>query len=714
MKRFFVICCSLSLALAMNLPEPGVRPQNAVDFATAQTLALKKAQAEWQGCRLGTVVPYVDEAGQTVAYMFHLRTDGKEFPDYEQVVEDILAERTELSVNTDLTIWRSKYAHILISARYDRTPIVCYGYGTSPFYAVAPEGLRRAREILGPDAYLSRIYFICPVSFLEFSNRQGERIIFSLHFEQHWSSRDDFTRYLSQQKAKAGMGNTDPLAIAHYQKEWDEALAADFLRFDEVYVPDVNRAPFYDWSYGCTPTSAAMVMGYIDRTQDYGRLVDWFWQRWDMVEGEWDKQIPNVQRECALNMFTDTTRGATTIGAIGQGLYLVAYENGYPNFEVIEDLGTSGNDWAWSTIVQEIDRGYAMVWSALWQVHSLAAYGYRTPQKDIYVHNTWWTPAEWWHYSGPERSHVASPHPAGGDPHKIEVRYPMGDTFYNSIGRGEVLQVGDTVEVRWDNFGNPAHAVAIDISTNAGRNWSLLDSVPDNGSYRWFINPSLSACDSVRLRFRQYHNGVLVSADGTFGCFRLLREPVPPLSLAPPNGQQIFSPPIVLLVDTTRTDIDSFCFRVVYGTGDTIWSQAGTAPSCSLPDTLFTYGRSYKWVCKGHNRFGWGEFGTPWSFWVRFRPGVEEKNHLAEAKPEIKGSTVRVVGQDAVEFQARVGVEIYNAAGKLVRTLKSQDSQRLLWDLRDGDGKPLPAGMYFVRLLGGAAASSVQKLIIMN
>ncbi len=713
MRMFFVLFCSLGALLAMNLPESGLTPPNAVDFQTIKSLALRKAAAEWPGCRLGTVVPVVDEQGQTAGYIFHFRTDGKPFPDYEQVVKDIFEEREGLTVNTDLTRWRSKYAHILISARSDRTPIVCYGYGTSEFYAVAPEGLRRAREVLGPDAYLERIYFILPATFLEFENTEGQRIIYSTHFEQNWGSREDFVRYVNAQKIATGTLDFDERAIAHYQKEWEQALKRDFSRWNEVYVPDADKAPFYDWSYGCTPTAAAMVMGYIDRTQDYGRLVDWYWQRWDMVEGEWDKQVPNVQRECALYMFTDTTRGATIINAIGQGLYLVAYENGY-SFDIVEDLGTSGNDWAWSTIVQEIDAGYALVWSALWQIHSLAAYGYRTPEKDIYVHNTWWKPAEWWHYSGPDRSHVASPHPGGGDEHKLEVRYPLGDTFYNSIGRGEILQIGDTVEVRWDNFGTPGDWVAIDISFNAGVDWSLLDSVPDTGTYNWFIDPTLSSCDSVRLRFRQYRNGFLTSGDGTFGCFRLLRGPLPPSPLAPPNGHQIFSPPIVLLVDTTRTDIDSFCFRVISGGTDTIWSCVGVSPRCSLPDTIFTYGRSYKWVCKGRNRLDWGDFSTPWSFWVRFRPGIEEKNSPAPAPGvKIQGANVRLLSQGGVEFQGGKGLKVYNATGELVRTLKPLDGNRLIWDLKGEDGRPVPAGMYFVRSFD-EKVGGVQKLVILN
>ncbi len=696
MKILLVILLAAGLLPAMNLPEPGGPPPNAVDFATVQQLALRKAQAEWPGCQPGPVVPYVDEQGQTVAYMFHFRTDGKEFPDYEQVVADILQERAGLTANTDLTRWRSRYAHLLISARYDRTPIVCYGYGTSDYYAVAPEGLRRARQILGDDAFLSRIYFVAPVTFLEFANQQGGTVIFSAHFEQSWNSRAQFQRHVAELKAQAGIGPEDPVATAHYRQEWETALTRDYSSWNEVYIPGAEQAPFYDWSYGCTPTSAAMVMGYIDRVLGYGRLVDWFWQRWDMVEGEWDKQIPNVQRECALRMFTDTTSGGTTIGAIAQGLYLVAWDNDYPSFEIVEELGTSGNDWAWETIVREFDAGYPMVWSAIWAIHSLAGYGYRTPEKDLFVHNTWWQPAEWWHYSGNERSHVASVHPAGRDARCLRLLYPLGDTFYNSFGRGETLQIGDTVRVRWDNSGNPGDGVAIDISFDAGRSWSRLDSVPDQGHYDWLISPDYQAQESVRLRLRQYYQGTLTAGDGTFGCFRLVREPLAPKYLAPQNGLPVTQPPVVLMIDTLRTDFDSAHFVLWKGTADTVLNLRTTSRRCTIPEGLLVYNQTYKWVCRAHNRFGWGEFGPMWSFRVGFRPGVEEHNAAPEA--EIPGPTIRLRRQG---FVAPAGsrYEIYNAAGRLVCRLEAEAAVRL------------PAGMYFVR---SPERRLVRKLVVLE
>ncbi|MEO0022106.1 MAG: hypothetical protein ABIK48_08040 [candidate division WOR-3 bacterium] len=711
MKKFLILVSMLFPVFGLNLPEPGIPPPNAVDFETVKGLAQRKAQAEWPGCQAGTVVPYVDEQGQTVAYMFHFRTDGGDFPDYEQVVADILKEREGLTVNTDLTRWRSKYAHLLISARYDRTPIVCYGYGTSEYYAVAPEGLRRARAILGNDAFLSRIYFVAPVVFLEFSNLQGQQVIFSAHFEQSWRSRADFQRQVAELKAQAGVEEANPVAVDHYRQEWERALVRDFSRWNEVYIPGAERAPFYDWSYGCTPTSAAMVMGYIDRVLGYGRLVDWFWQRWDMVEGEWDKQIPNVQRECALRMFTDTTRGATTIGAIAQGLYLVAWDNDYPSFEIVEELGTSGNDWAWETIVREFDAGYPMVWSAIWAIHSLAGFGYRTPEKDLFVHNTWWQPAEWWHYSGNERSHVAAVHPAGADPQCLRLLYPLGDTFYNSFGRGETLQIGDTVRVRWDNSGNPGDWVAIDISFDAGRSWTRLDSVPDQGYYDWLISPDYQAQESVRLRLRQYYQGTLTAADGTFGCFRLVREPLAPKYLGPQNGLPVTQPPVVLVIDTLRTDFDSAHFVLWKGTADTVLNLTTTSRRCTIPEGLLVYNQTYKWVCRAHNRFGWGEFGPMWSFRVGFRPGIEEQAAASGFAAVFQHASIRLSRQGAVELSGGE-YEVYNAVGKLVRRIDAGKAGAV-WNLTDGNGAKLAAGMYFIRS-GKTDRGAVQKLIILE
>lgn len=706
---------SLMLA-ALPMPEWGTTPPNAVDFETVRQLVLRKADAEWPGCRVGTILPYVDETGATVGYLFHFRTDGAPFPEQEQVTRDVLADRERLTMNTDLTKWRSRYSYILASARYDLAPFVCFGYGSSEYYAIGEEAQRRAREVLGDDAALSRIYFIECRAFLEFGNSAGEYVVMSNHFEQTWNSRESFREYVEKGRAwerAQDWYNADEIEQIHRQ-EWQDAFQRDFTDFAEYYVPNVHRAPFYNWGYGCSPTAGAMVLGYIDRTQSYGRLVDHYWQRYDPVLKGMNYQNPNTQYECAVAMKTDTVNnGGTYMSAIPSGLRNAA--NGYGNnysFTVSSVNGTSSNDWAWSTTMSEINNGYAHVWSVTWQAHSLACFGYRTEDKYVYVHNTWWAPAAWWAHSGSGTSQIASPRPVGAEPRKLELVYPRGDTNYNRTGGGEVLQAGDTVSVIWDNYGNPGTGVTIEYSVTGGKSWQLLASgVPDNGLYKWYVSPTLGAQESVRLRLKQYNGTTLTSGDGTISNFTIQREPMPPKFYGPPNGQQIFNPPVVLMVDSLYSG-DSLDFRLMYGT-DTIMRYRTTDWWCQIPDGVLIYGRCYKWTCRARNRFGWGNFGTQWSFWVRFTGVSEEKPARAE-------SGLRVTGVNSLEgeavFQvsrpaAGVRLVVYNALGSVVREITA-DQPRVVWDLRDQSGVKQSAGFYFAQLVGAAGTPTAKFVLV--
>lgn len=697
----------LSLILAVSLaalpvPEPGTTPPNSVDFNVIQGLALRKALAEWPQAAPGPAVPYLDPSGATAAWMFHFTTDGRAWPGFEQVEADVWEEAKGLTPNVDLTNWTSKYGYVLVSASYDQAPILTFGYGTSDYCAVGQELMRQALERL-EDVVGLRVYFVFPCNYFEFESSTGERLVLASQSGHEWESREAFTTEFLNRRAELDREyGIDPKLNARlHQEQWEKTLARDFADFTDVFVPGADLAPFYDWSYGCTPSAAAMLMGYLDRSQDYGRLVDWFWQRFDMVEGEMDWQIPNVQRECAMAMYTDTTTGGTSVVWIASGLRGVATSNGY-EFTVTTQAGHQGNDWAWSTVTQEIDAGYAHVWSALWAIHSLTALGYRTPDKQVYVHNTWWKPAAWWDYSGDGTSHVDSPHPSGGSPKKLIITYPMGDTFYNSSGRGELLHVGDTCSITWDNFGNPGTRVQIELSTNGGRDWAnLVSSTPDDEQYEWAIDPSNQKCDSCRLRLTQYDGFAVTSGDGTYGTFRMLREPLPPYQKAPPNGLQLFEGPVILEIESLPRKADSVEYMLVQGL-DTLYHEFSTALTCSVPDHILRYRANHKWYVRARNQFGWGEFGTPWSFWVRFETGVEEQEE-ASLSGALRVKTLNHIGENVL-FSARSAgtgarLEIYDAAGIKVREFVA--GERVVWDGRDAAGRMVRSGLFFARLRDG-------------
>lgn len=719
MKMLAGLLALFALSAALSLPETGTTPPNAVQFDTVRAVALNWAAAEYPGAKLGTAIPYLDENGNTVAWMFHFRIDGKSFPGYDQVAADVQAERLTLTPNTDMSKWRSRYAHILVSARRDQAPVICFGYGTSVYYAIAAKALAHAEQSLGSGARLSRIYFMNPCTYLEVEDASGKCVVMSEHFERNWSSREAFTSYVTQARAeqrKQCPGDEEAAAkIAN--SRWDHVFGPklDALT-DSVFVPNYGLAPFYDWHYGCSPTSGAMVCGYVDRFQKSGRLVQYFYQRYDPVEQEQDYQIANTQYECAIDMNTDTTQGATNMGSIAPGLEQVSYDNGYDDWSVTNQLGGSSSDWCWSTLKAEIDAGHAAEWSVTWEQHSLAAFGYRS-DKYVYVHNTWWEPADWWYYSGSGNAHVAAVTPGVGDEHDVRLTYPLGDTLYNHSGAGEVVYVGDTLRVTWQN-GTPGNSVDIEVSTDGGNNWeAAATGVADSGAYHWYVPPSIPSCDSVRLRISQYVGSTLTSADGTFGCFHTLREPVAPTQLAPANGMPIPMNhlPVVLEVDSANGVCDSIHFKLVQGL-DTIWVQNGPSAHCPVPDSLLQLSKTYKWIVRGHNQWGWGNWSTTWSFRM-VAAGVEEEKPISTA-PAFSVPAVNRLSAGSVQFDVRAAapgsrVIVYDALGNVVRELTVARPSRMAWDMADANGRKVAAGLYFVHLAGGSSHPT-SKLVLLN
>jgi hypothetical protein len=66
--------------------------------------------------------------------------------------------------------------------------------------------------------------------------------------------------------------------------------------------------------------------------------------------------------------------------------------------------------------------------------------------------------------------------------------------------------------------------------------------------------------------------------------------------------------------------------------------------------------------------------------------------------------------------KSEVLLEIFNSAGAVVRTLEHRSFgsgvHEVVWDGRDGSGKPLPAGSYIYRLRVGGRAISKRMVLL--
>ena len=685
-------------------------PEQAVPFATVQQVANERARSLWPEAVPGDIVPMSDIDGRAIAYTFHYRIDGKPFPDYMTAAREIAEELPALANPAN----HSRYAYVVASARYDRAPILCYGEGGTEFLLTLERARERARQAIGGDPVLARVYYVWPLSYYEFQSGSNE-VVIEAHTFTRQSTLEEFQRDVRNSAATAisALGNDAEAGraecAAKMSDEWRRYLTqAGAFETTEVFVQGYQLAPFYDWSYGCSPTSGTMVVGYLDLAQGYGRCIYDFFERRDNVEGEQDYQVPRAHREMALDFHTDTNSGGTSTYDISPGLQAFGSDQNY-SFDVFSVPGEWQNDWAWASDSDELSNGYTMVWSVGWPAtqmyHSLAAFGVRLETKDIYVHNTWWTPAAWWHYTDGSRqstSFVSSIHPSGASPHHMILQYPKGDTLYNHAGSGDIVWVGRDCRIRWDNGGAPSDSVNIDLSIDSGYTWqNIAHGVHDSGAYHW--TPSgMPASLKARLRLKAFAGGGYVAGDGSYGEFRLVTTPLEPLQLAPPNGRPLTTTPVVLVINSMPY-VDSFDFKL-YGGGETLFNQKTVALCCTVPTELFQYNHYYNWVVRAHNSFGWGIWSGPWSFIARFA-GVEES-----AKPglllALSLEPAVASGRCGVRLQlpeaGDVTVSVYDVAGRPVRTLVHQllsaGIHELVWNRQDNRGRPLAPGCYFVRL----------------
>jgi len=81
-----------------------------------------------------------------------------------------------------------------------------------------------------------------------------------------------------------------------------------------------------------------------------------------------------------------------------------------------------------------------------------------------------------------------------------------------------------------------------------------------------------------------------------------------------------------------------------------------------------------------------------------------------EARPNPARDTVSLaVGAPG---DSEVGIRIFDVRGRLVREMRTGSRRDVVWDAHDRAGRPVPAGVYFVRAQLGDAQASAQVMII--
>ena len=477
MKRFFVLLSIVGLIFASDL----------IQFDKVENLAQRFVNEQFGFHYLDEVITYygIDDGIGAYAMIFRNRE------------------------NEPLTI--------VMGARYTTTPINEISKVLPRSKTVFDKVLQKARALADVEPKFQKTYYFGPgEEYCAFNIGDKDILVNACTFR-------------SIEKSKLLQNKPEPnqeLELLTRQK-WNKYLTTPNFstRQDSGYIPNV---PFIDWTYGCSPTAASMLLWYWD-SHGYGRLVDYFFTRWEMVYGEW-KDGANVNRELSIAMYTDSTNGGTYPHQMGPGMITVANSiNGYSCNSSNSPTGGSWNNWCFSWIKTEIDAGRPCIWG-IWDYwssghsdyinHALTGVGYQIilPDTFVQVHTTWGWSGEpyWalWTYVGGVYSYdyVRAVRPGGSNSNNLFLTYPQqGGSMFKNL----------KYYLYWESVGSDIDHVKIwysigrQASSYDSSYWTVIEpSAPNTGKYLWTV-PDQDSAFRINIAGLNSSNQRL-AADGSF------------------------------------------------------------------------------------------------------------------------------------------------------------------------------------------------------
>jgi|GEM_PF-3926623 len=365
-----------------------------VSYDVAEVVAFLFAQSLSAGGVPGPTITYNGVDGEPAVYMFVFSLKDDTFPRKSQILKSVSqgwelyalgkreGEKEKISLGKQMITQQGDFLTIVVSARKQLGPVVEYFYGLPLHYTAREKASELAKDELSSDRVtLSQYIYGSPFDvWFEFKSGGQKTYVSPLFFSTH-PQEEIFVTY--------------QIELSSMQKEeiksdWERMESGEGFGFgkDEFRITGV---PDFDWSYGCSPTASADVLGYWD-ANGYPLLIDYYFNRYDPLEHEWDYNVPNVQQQLSWAMHTDSSTGGTSLSDIGPGSRTVCnhpdYENNY-GFDQYTDYAQS-----LGYLINEIRLGYPAIWNVFshptYGNHSMCAMGWGPPDTTyICVHDTW-------------------------------------------------------------------------------------------------------------------------------------------------------------------------------------------------------------------------------------------------------------------------------------------------------------------------------------
>jgi len=390
----FSLAHATDFRVSLPLSEPPSFTGELVPYDVVQKTAFLFAQSLSVGGASGPTITYNGVDGKPAVYMFVFSLKDDTFPDESQIQKSVSlgwglyeqglkeGEKEKINLGKQMITGEGSYLTIVVSARKQLGPVVEYFFGLPLHYTAKEKALDLAVDKLSSNqVILSQYIYASPFDvWFEFKSGHRKTYVSPLFFSTH--SQEEIT--VSYQI------ELSPAQKERIKADWERIEGAEGFGFGKDQFR-ITGVPDFDWSYGCSPTASADVLGYWD-ANGYPLLIDYYFTRWDGVEYEWDYNVPNVQQQLSWAMHTDSSTGGTSLSDIGPGTRTVCnhpdYENNY-GFDQYTNYAQS-----LGYLINEIRSGYPAIWNVFshptYGNHSICAMGWGPPDTTyICVHDTW-------------------------------------------------------------------------------------------------------------------------------------------------------------------------------------------------------------------------------------------------------------------------------------------------------------------------------------
>lgn len=394
---FCIVGLSFVILSLIFFASPILAKEGQVPLELAKRAAASFGEDIFEKAIIGPSEIYYGLDNEPAVYVFPFSLKATTFPDNQQILNEVaegektfnkgkaLRDENLIKAGKQRMVGEGEYGMIMVSARYEVGPIIEY-YKGLPLHYVAREKAKEVAETeLGTkEVTLNRYIFYTPFD-IWFEFVSSERVIYVSPFTfQAFREEEIFS--------------VPPLKISKEQSEKTEREWVRIERGEKLY-PTLTRfripgVPDFDWSYGCSPSAAADILGYW-QANGFPLLIDYYFWRWDLIEGEWD-YIPNVQQQLAIAMHTDSTTGSTSISSICPGIEAVCNSPDWGNDYVFvcQDSGDS-----WPKLIRAINAYRPVHWGLqnhpTYGNHGACAMGWGPPDSGwICIHDTWSTTPE--------------------------------------------------------------------------------------------------------------------------------------------------------------------------------------------------------------------------------------------------------------------------------------------------------------------------------